>query len=132
MVSSCKDARDAVALCLQRSECVMLHRHTPKECYENPELNKTLPQPCYVHILRYIDCKRGQADRSRRLRGNGPLSTGKYKEDLEKLEKGDFDASRELHKLAATEPVTSKAQALAEAKTTAKPTDEPKKSWWPF
>lgn len=114
----------------------MLHRHTPKECYENPELNRTLPQPCIVHILRYMDCKRGQADRSKRFRGNGPLSTGKYREDLAKLEKGDFDASRELHKLAATQPVTSKAEAelesAKEAALAAKSTAGSKSKWWPF
>lgn len=98
MVASCKDLRDAVALCLQRSDCVLIERHTPKECLQDPVLNKTLPEPCYVHFLRYMDCKRGQADRSKRFIGNGPMSNGKYEKDLELLRTGNFDPAVELEK----------------------------------
>lgn len=101
MVRTCQDLRDAVALCLQRSECVLVHRNTPQKCMEDPELAKTLPQPCIVQIFRYLDCKRGQIDRSRRFRGNGPKSSGQYRHDLDLLAQGNFDAEEELHKLGA-------------------------------
>lgn len=133
MVASCQDLRDAVALCLQRSECVLVHRNTPKQCLEDPELNRTLPQPCYVHYLRYIDCKRGQADRSKRFVGNGPKSTGKYERDLELLKNGDFDPQIELKKLAAgSEHVSSHAEAQEMRKAAEKSAPQPpkEKSKW--
>lgn len=119
MVATCKDLRDAVALCLQRSECVLVERHTPKECLENPKLNKTLPQPCYVHFMRYTDCKRGQADRSKRFVGNGAKSTGKYEHDLELLRQGNFDAEIELKKLAAGSEHVSTVEEAAEMRKVA-------------
>ena len=35
----------------------------------------------------------------KRMRGNAPLSTGKYDETYEKLSSGDFNAREEMHKL---------------------------------
>lgn len=119
MVASCKDLRDAVALCLQRSECVLIERHTPKECLENPELNRTLPQPCYVHFKRYTDCKRGQADRSKRFVGNGSKSIGKYEHDLELLRQGNFDPEIEMKKLAAGSEHVSTVEEAAEMRKVA-------------
>ena len=132
MVANCQDLRDAVALCLQRSECVMLHRHTPSECLNNPELNRDLPQQCMIHILRYMDCKRGQADRSKRFRGNGPKSTGKYVSDLELLQSGDFDPSTELQKLSATQHVTPKAEVPKPEAPVSEQKSKSKSKWWPF
>jgi len=124
MVASCKDLRDAVALCLQRSECVLVERHSPKECLENPELNRDLPQQCYTHFLRYLDCKRGQADRSRRFVGNGPKSVGKFEHDLELMRKGDFNPQHELDQLAGgSEHVSTRAEA-----NQTKPLEKPKES----
>lgn len=132
MVANCKDLRDAVALCLQRSECVLIERHTPKECFTDPELSKHLPQPCYVHILRYMDCRRGMADRTKRLRGNGPLSSGKYEADLQMMKRGDFDPETELEKLSA-EHVTQRDEAVAiRHRDEARKTDTKNGwfSWW--
>lgn len=35
----------------------------------------------------------------KRMRGNAPLSTGKYDDTYEKLSSGDFDAREEMRKL---------------------------------
>ncbi|ODV92081.1 hypothetical protein CANCADRAFT_42700 [Tortispora caseinolytica NRRL Y-17796] len=98
MPSSCKDLRTSFAICLQRSQCVLIDRHTPKECMENDELRATLPTECELRLKAFIKCKRGLVDFRKRMRGNGPLSTGKYDEQYEKLCEGDFDPYEELKK----------------------------------
>ncbi|KAK9452964.1 cytochrome c oxidase assembly protein PET191-domain-containing protein [Dipodascopsis uninucleata] len=99
MPSSCKDIRTGLALCLQRSPCVLIDRHTPSECMADPELRKDLPPQCLSRMRSYAQCRRGIFDMRRRFRGNGPLSTGIYNEDYERLSSGDFDAKEELEKV---------------------------------
>lgn len=99
MGASCKDQKKAVAICLQRSPCVMIQRHKPQECLDNPDLNKDLPELCIAQMKAFLDCKRGMVDMTKRFRGNAPLSTGKYDQQYEKLCKGEFDAREELDKL---------------------------------
>ncbi|KAK9235493.1 cytochrome c oxidase assembly protein PET191-domain-containing protein [Lipomyces kononenkoae] len=100
MPSSCKDIRTGLALCLQRSPCVLIDRHTPTECMENPELRKDLPEQCLARMRSYAQCRRGIFDMSRkRFRGNGPLSTGIYDEEYERISKGEFDPATELDKV---------------------------------
>ena len=99
MVASCKDQLKQVAICLQRSPCVMIERNTPKECVSNPELAKELPDLCKAQLSTFLECKRGIVDMRKRIRGNGTLSTGKYDEQYEKLSKGDFDPREEMKKL---------------------------------
>lgn len=96
---SCKDQRKAVAICLQRSPCVLIERHTPKECIENPELAENLPELCKAQMKSFWECKRGWFDMSKRFRGNAPLSTGKYDETYDKLSSGNFDPMEEFKKL---------------------------------
>lgn len=57
MPSSCKDLRNAVAVCLQRSPCVMIDRHTPKECIDNDELRNELPEKCRLQLISFFKCK---------------------------------------------------------------------------
>lgn len=90
-----------MAICLQRSPCVLIERHTPKECVNNPELAKDLPELCRAQMKTFLDCKRGIVDMRKRIRGNGTLSTGKYDEQYEKLVSGDFDPKVEMEKLRA-------------------------------
>ncbi|CCF58732.1 hypothetical protein KAFR_0F01360 [Kazachstania africana CBS 2517] len=99
MVASCKDQKKAVAICLQRSPCVMIERHTPQECFEDPNLNKDLPELCIAQMKAFLDCKSGMFDMTKRMRGNAPLSTGKYDQEYENLCKGKFDPKQEMHKL---------------------------------
>jgi hypothetical protein len=57
ILTSCKDLRNAVAICLQRSKCVMLDRNTPQKCLEDPELMKTLPEKCLLQYYEYLECR---------------------------------------------------------------------------
>lgn len=99
MGASCQDQRKAVAICLQRSPCVLIERHTPQECIENPKLSKDLPELCMAQMKAFLDCKRGIVDMTKRFRGNGALSTGKYDEQYEKLSTGNFNAREEYEEL---------------------------------
>ncbi|EDO16054.1 hypothetical protein Kpol_1067p27 [Vanderwaltozyma polyspora DSM 70294] len=99
MGASCHDQKKAVAICLQRSPCVMIQRNTPQKCLDDPELNKDLPELCIAQMKAFLECKRGMVDMSKRFRGNGALSTGRYDEQYDKLCKGDFDPREEVHKL---------------------------------
>lgn len=99
MGASCKDQRKAVAICLQRSPCVMIQRNSPKTCLEDPELKKDLPELCIAQMKAFLECKRGMVDMTRRFRGNGTLSTGKYDQQYENLSTGNFNAKDEIRKL---------------------------------
>ncbi|ODV97068.1 hypothetical protein PACTADRAFT_15565 [Pachysolen tannophilus NRRL Y-2460] len=99
MVASCKDQLKQVAICLQRSPCVLIERNKPKECIENPKLSKDLPELCKAQLKTFLECKRGIVDPKKRIRGNGALSTGKYDEQYEKLSTGNFDPFEEMKKL---------------------------------
>lgn len=50
----------------------------------------------------------------KRMRGNAPLSTGKYDETYEKLSTGDFDAREEMRKLDVLNRNLSKQRQLRE------------------
>ncbi|KAK9461296.1 protein required for assembly of cytochrome c oxidase-like protein [Lipomyces oligophaga] len=96
---SCKDIRTGLALCLQRSPCVLIDRHTPAECLENEELRKELPAQCLARMQSYAACRRGMLDMRKRFRGNGPLSKGVYDDEYVRISSGDFDAKAELEKV---------------------------------
>lgn len=132
MVASCQDLRDGVALCLQRSDCVLVERHTPKQCLQDPELSRTLPEPCVRLFMQYLKCKHGQANQSTRFVGNGPLSTGKYERDLELLRRGDFDPVTERAKAlgAPDAPVQSRAEVATEQLRDHAAAPEPRKGWF--
>ncbi|KJZ74847.1 hypothetical protein HIM_05756 [Hirsutella minnesotensis 3608] len=73
MPSSCKEIRDALAQCLQESECVMVQRHSASDCLREP-LVSTLPTKCQQLKKGYGDCKRGMVDMRKRFRGNMPVT----------------------------------------------------------
>lgn len=99
MGASCKDQKKALAICLQRSPCVLIQRNTPKECLTNPSLKIDLPELCVANLKAFMKCKNGMFDMSKRMRGNAPLSTGKYDETYDKLSSGNFDPKEEMKKL---------------------------------
>lgn len=74
MPASCKDIREALAICLQQSDCVLIHRNTPAECLR-PPLSDTLPTQCQQLKYGYGQCKKGMIDMRKRFRGNKPIST---------------------------------------------------------
>ncbi|KAL1863597.1 hypothetical protein Plec18170_000435 [Paecilomyces lecythidis] len=76
MPSSCKDIRQALAECLQESECIMVQRHTPRECLSDPYLSE-LPTKCQQLRKGLSECKRGMVDMRKRFRGNQPVGVSK-------------------------------------------------------
>ncbi|GEQ70429.1 hypothetical protein JCM33374_g4106 [Metschnikowia sp. JCM 33374] len=99
MGASCQDQKKALAICLQRSPCVLIERNTPKDCLTDPKLKKELPELCVANFKAFMKCKHGFFDMRKRMRGNAPLSTGKYDDTYEKLSSGEFNAREEMHKL---------------------------------
>ncbi|EFZ03766.2 hypothetical protein MHUMG1_04067 [Metarhizium humberi] len=73
MPSSCQELRDALAQCLQESECVMIQRNKASDCLREP-LASTLPTKCQQLKKGYGDCKRGMVDMRKRFRGNMPVT----------------------------------------------------------
>ncbi|KAI5967281.1 hypothetical protein CANMA_003101 [Candida margitis] len=116
MGASCKDQKIALAICLQRSPCVLIQRHTPKECLTDPDLKKDLPELCKANFRAFMDCKRGALDMRKRMKGNAPLSTGKFNEQYDKLSSGNFNPEDEMKKLEVMNRNLSKQQQLQEEK----------------
>ncbi|KAG5983175.1 hypothetical protein E4U55_000609 [Claviceps digitariae] len=73
MPSSCHALREALAQCLQESECVMIQRHKASDCIRDP-LASTLPTQCQQLRKAYGGCKRGLVDMRKRFRGNMPVT----------------------------------------------------------
>ena len=73
MPSSCKELRDALAQCLQESDCVMVHRNSAADCLREP-LVDTLPLQCKQLKKGFGECKRGMVDMRKRFRGNMPVA----------------------------------------------------------
>ncbi|KAL2013659.1 hypothetical protein VTN00DRAFT_1184 [Thermoascus crustaceus] len=76
MPSSCKDIRQALAECLQESDCIMVQRHTPRECLSTPLVDE-LPTKCQQLRKGLSECKRGMVDMRKRFRGNQPIAVSK-------------------------------------------------------
>ncbi|KAJ5958277.1 Cytochrome c oxidase [Penicillium vulpinum] len=76
MPSSCNDIRKALAQCLQESDCIMVQRHTPRECLTSP-LAEELPMRCQQLRKGFSECKRGLVDMRKRFRGNQPIAVAK-------------------------------------------------------
>ncbi|RSM03167.1 hypothetical protein CEP52_007524 [Fusarium oligoseptatum] len=68
MPSSCKELREALAQCLQESDCVMVHRNSASDCLREP-LVDTLPLKCRQLKKGFGECKRGMVDMRKRFRG---------------------------------------------------------------
>ncbi|RDA91185.1 hypothetical protein CP533_4817 [Ophiocordyceps camponoti-saundersi (nom. inval.)] len=77
MPSSCRELRDALAQCLQESDCVMVQRNTARDCLRSP-LAETLPTKCQQLRKGFGECKRGMVDMRKRFRGNMPVAYSVY------------------------------------------------------
>ncbi|KAK4192753.1 cytochrome c oxidase assembly protein PET191-domain-containing protein [Podospora australis] len=73
MPSSCKELRQALAECLQESECVMVQRNSAADCLRQP-LVDTLPLKCQQLKKGFGECRRGLVDMRKRFRGNQPVA----------------------------------------------------------
>lgn len=78
---------------------MLLERNTPKDCATKPELQKDLPELCLAKFKEFMDCRSGMFDMRKRMKGNAPLSTGKYDETYDNLVSGNFDPREEMRKL---------------------------------
>lgn len=73
---------EALAECLQASDCVMVQRHPARDCLREP-LAETLPTKCRQLAKGLGECRRGMLDMRKRFRGNMAIS-------MKQLEKGDI------------------------------------------
>ncbi|RGP68033.1 hypothetical protein FSPOR_5512 [Fusarium sporotrichioides] len=64
---------EALAQCLQESECVMVQRNSAGDCLREPLVN-TLPLKCRQLKKGFGECKRGMVDMRKRFRGNMPVA----------------------------------------------------------
>eukprot|EP00898_Chlorokybus_atmophyticus_P003849 jgi/Chlat1/4465/Chrsp29S04412 len=67
MSKSCKGLLDELVKCLADSDCVKVEGRTLKECAGRTE---GVSQECQGLRTVYYECKRGQLDMRRRIRGN--------------------------------------------------------------
>lgn len=94
---------------------MLIERNTPKDCVTKPELVKDLPELCIANFKAFMDCKSGIFDMRKRMKGNAPLSTGKYDDTYENLSSGNFDAAEEMRKLDVLNKNLHKQRELREA-----------------
>ncbi|KAF4944705.1 hypothetical protein FSARC_14602, partial [Fusarium sarcochroum] len=64
---------EALAQCLQESDCVMVERNSAADCLREPLVN-TLPLKCRQLKKGFGECKRGMVDMRKRFRGNMPVA----------------------------------------------------------
>ncbi|KAJ5223616.1 Mitochondrial protein [Penicillium chermesinum] len=93
MPSSCNDIREALAQCLQESDCIMVQRHTPRECLASP-LAEQLPTKCQQLSKGFRDCRRGMIDMRKRFRGNHPMQNSKELADKQAKSEGQLYAGK--------------------------------------
>ncbi|KAF4998158.1 hypothetical protein FGRMN_3362 [Fusarium graminum] len=74
---------EALAQCLQESDCVMVQRNSAADCLREP-LSSELPLKCRQLKKGFGECKRGMVDMRKRFRGNMPVA---YR-TMEKAEEG--------------------------------------------
>ncbi|KAL6933271.1 probable Mitochondrial protein PET191 [Hanseniaspora guilliermondii] len=96
MVASCKDERMQFVLCIQKSPCVLIYRNKPADCIKDNELKKDMPDLCRAYLHSFLECRRGMIDKTKRISGNAPLSTGKYDEEYKRMCDGDYNPRVEL------------------------------------
>jgi cytochrome c oxidase assembly factor 5 len=82
MPSSCKELREALAQCLQESDCIMVQRNKPADCLREPLVND-LPTKCQQLKKGFGECKRGMVDMRKRFRGNVPVAYRSLEESAE-------------------------------------------------
>lgn len=98
MPSSCMDIREALAKCVQQSDCVLIERNTPADCLTRPDLSGGLPMECKLLRSSFYECKRGLLDMRKRFRGNAPIAQSRELEDggTAKVVGPDIESGREI------------------------------------
>ncbi|KAI9190714.1 cytochrome c oxidase assembly protein PET191-domain-containing protein [Polychytrium aggregatum] len=65
---SCKAFFDDLVSCLLESDCVLVQRHSVKECLLK-EYDDSVPRKCRLAQQIYLDCKHSTVDPRKRMRG---------------------------------------------------------------
>lgn len=68
MAKSCKGLAMELAKCLTESPCIKEEKRSFKECAK--ERPPSVPSTCVGLRETYFQCKRGQVDMTKRIRGN--------------------------------------------------------------
>ncbi|XP_067141677.1 cytochrome c oxidase assembly factor 5 [Centruroides vittatus] len=64
---SCKGLREDLRECLLATDCVRIHKKSPKECLLSQDAS--IPERCYVLRNGFFECKRSLLDTRQRFRG---------------------------------------------------------------
>lgn len=69
MPSSCREIRAELAKCMQKSDCVLINRHTVSECLMDKELfDAQVPDECHRLRRSFYNCRRGMVSSPRWMR----------------------------------------------------------------
>merc|ERR1711970_423139 len=63
----CAQLREDLKACLLATDCVRLHRKTPRECLVTND--PSIPQECHALRTTFFECKRSLLDNRQRFRG---------------------------------------------------------------
>ncbi|XP_076064587.1 cytochrome c oxidase assembly factor 5 isoform X2 [Oratosquilla oratoria] len=63
----CAGVREDLKACLLATECVRIHRKTPRECLLTND--PSIPQECHALRTTFFECKRSLLDNRQRFRG---------------------------------------------------------------
>lgn len=69
MSNSCKAYKEQLIACLKQSPCMTIEGKTFQECLRSKEV-ESISDACYAARLSYNECRRGQLDMRKRMRGN--------------------------------------------------------------
>ncbi|KAL7747597.1 hypothetical protein RI367_007038 [Sorochytrium milnesiophthora] len=69
MSSSCKDLRQEMIDCILKSDCVVKHNRSFKECLQRDH-DAEVDSQCRLLQRSYFECKRGMLDNRNRFKGN--------------------------------------------------------------
>ena len=60
MPSSCREIRAELAKCMQKSDCVLINRHSVADCMKDKDLFDTqVPDECHRLRRSFFNCRRG-------------------------------------------------------------------------
>ncbi|XP_045581661.1 cytochrome c oxidase assembly factor 5 [Procambarus clarkii] len=63
----CAGLREDLKACLLATDCVRLHKKTPKECLKSND--PSIPEECHALRVTFFECKRSLLDNRQRFRG---------------------------------------------------------------
>lgn len=64
----CSAIRNELKSCMKDTDCVKIHRMTPKQCLQNHD--PSVPERCNRLVYLFFECKRSLLDNRTRFRGH--------------------------------------------------------------